>query len=222
MKRIIVFLILGVLSLFNVGCVPFLRPASHIDSGAVFQALPPYSGNKAKVSLADFDVTATKANSDVGRGLYTFLATALTNSNRFSIVSLQTGTKAPVSELIINTVVAEFEPQSSGGRGGVGGGGSVGSGSLGGLLGTSPNKAHIVLDVRIVDGTTSKVIATTRLKGQASDAAGVNSASLLGNIALGEALSRYARTPMEKAIRICIIEAVRYIAQNVPPSYYKY
>jgi curli biogenesis system outer membrane secretion channel CsgG len=188
----------------------------------VFQALPPYSGNKAKISLADFDVTATKASSDIGRGLYTFLATTLVNSNRFSVSSLQPTPQSVATDLIINTVVVEFEPQSSGGRAGIGGGGSVGSGLLGGLLGISPNKAHLVLDLRIVDGATSKVIATTRLKGQASDSAGINSISLLGNIALGENLSKYARTPMEKAIRICIIEAVRYIAQNVPPSYFKY
>jgi len=35
-------------------------------------------------------------------------------------------------------------------------------------------------------------------------------------------LGAYANTPMEKAIRICIIEAVRYIAQVIPANYYKY
>jgi len=37
---------------------------------------------------------------------------------------------------------------------------------------------------------------------------------------LGPALSGYANTPMEKAIRTCIIEAVRYISNSVPEKYY--
>jgi curli biogenesis system outer membrane secretion channel CsgG len=43
-----------------------------------------------------------------------------------------------------------------------------------------------------------------------------------GSWALGVGLSGYANTPMEKAIRICIIEAVRYISQTIPANYYKY
>ena len=43
-----------------------------------------------------------------------------------------------------------------------------------------------------------------------------------GGWALGAGLGAYANTPMEKAIRICIIEAVRYISQTIPASYYKY
>lgn len=202
-----------------------MRTASHIDNSAVFQALPPYTGPKAKIALVDFNVTAAKADSDIGRGLRTFFAAALANSGRFSVVKYEAANPAAgqqlSADLIINVTVAEFQPQASGGRTGIGGGGSVSSGSLGGLLGASPNKAHIALDLYIVDAVTSKVIASTRLKGQASDSSGVNSANLLGNIPLGEILYKYGHTPMDKAIRICMIEAVRYVAQNVPPEYYK-
>ena len=55
-----------------------------------------------------------------------------------------------------------------------------------------------------------------------SDISGAIMTGFLGSWGLGGGLSMYKNTPMEKAIRICIIEAVKYIAQTIPPSYYKY
>jgi len=93
---------------------------------------------------------------------------------------------------------------------------------LGGLLGAALNKAHMALDIRIVDTSTSEVLAATRVQGQASDIAGGIMAGFFGSWGLGVGLSAYANTPMEKAIRVCIIEAVRYISQTIPVNYYKY
>jgi curli biogenesis system outer membrane secretion channel CsgG len=106
--------------------------------------------------------------------------------------------------------------------GGIGAGGGVGSGILGGLLGASLNKAHMALDIRIIDTSTSEVLAATRVKGQATDVAGGFMAGFFGGWALGAGLGGYANTPMEKAIRVCIIEAVKYISQTTPANYYKY
>jgi curli biogenesis system outer membrane secretion channel CsgG len=130
--------------------------------------------------------------------------------------------KIKTADLIVTAAVTEFEPQASGGAAGIGGGGGVGSGVLGGLLGAALNKAHMALDIRIVDTSTSEVLAATRVQGQASDVAGGFMAGFFGGWALGGGLSAYANTPMEKAIRICIIEAVRYISQTIPANYYKY
>ncbi len=195
------------------------RPGAQSDDNAAGMALAPYSGLKAKIEVADFEVKAAKATTQIGSGLREMLVTALTNSNRFSVLERQAGNTA---DLIITAAVAEFEPQASGGRGGIGGGGGVARGALGGLLGASLNKAHMVLDIRIVDTTTSEVLAATRVQGQATDATGGVMAGFMGNWALGQGLSGYANTPMEKAIRICLVEAVRYISQNVPQNYYKY
>ena len=84
------------------------------------------------------------------------------------------------------------------------------------------NKAHMALDIRIVDTSTSEVLAATRVQGQATDVAGGVGLGFLGGWALGGGLSGYANTPMEKAIRTCIVEAVNYISQSVPANYYKY
>jgi curli biogenesis system outer membrane secretion channel CsgG len=124
--------------------------------------------------------------------------------------------------LIVTAALTEFEPQASGGKAGIGGGGGVASGVLGGLLGAALNKAHMALDIRIIDTSSSEVVAATRVQGQASDVAGGFMAGFMGNWALGGGLSAYANTPMEKAIRVCIIEAVRYISATTPAGYYKY
>jgi len=227
------------------GCASMMQPTASVDNTAGAAPLPPYSGPKARIAVADFDVKAAKAAGEIGSGLREMLVTALINSSRFSVLERQVLSavmqeqelsasgaaaagsgpqrgKIKTADLIITAAVTEFEPQASGGSAGIGGGGGVGSGILGGLLGAALNKAHMALDIRIVDASTSEVLAATRVQGQASDVAGGLMMGFMGNWALGGGLSAYANTPMEKAIRVCIIEAVRYISQSIPANYYKY
>jgi curli biogenesis system outer membrane secretion channel CsgG len=248
MKKI--FLITGIFCLvFGLtGCASLqqiMQPTAQVEPTAGVQALPPYSGPKARVAIADFDVKAAKATGEIGSGLREMLITALINSNRFSVVerqaleaimkeqelsvsgaadqteAIQRG-KIRTANLIVTAAVTEFEPQASGGRAGVAGGGGIGRGALGALLGGALNKAHLALDIRVVDTSTSEILAATRVQGQASDVSGAIMSGFLGSWGLGGGLSAYANTPMEKAIRICIIEAVKYIAQAIPANYYKY
>lgn len=246
MKSVFALLSIFFLALGLASCASLTQPTATVDNNAGAAALPPYSGPKARIAVADFDVKAAKATFEIGEGLREMLVTALINSNRFSVLERQVldavmkeqelsisgaaeqGAGGPqrgkikTADLVITAAVTEFEPQASGGAAGIGGGGGVGSGILGGLLGAAMNKAHMALDIRIVDTSTSEVIAATRVQGQASDIAGGVMAGFFGGWGLGGGLSAYANTPMEKAIRICIIEAVRYISQAAPPSYYKY
>jgi curli biogenesis system outer membrane secretion channel CsgG len=209
-KGVLAYLLLA--TIFT-GCASF-RHKAKVDKAA----LPPYSGPKAKIAVADFEAKTVKASSEICLALREMLVGALLNSNRFLVVEHQ----ALTADLIITAAVTEFEPSASGGSAGVGGGGGVGSGALGGLLGMALNKAHLALDIRIVNAATSKVLAATRVQGQASDISGTVTAGLWEKHGVGGALSVYANTPMEKAIRICIIEAVRYVSGGIPPKYYKY
>lgn len=248
MKKVFWFISSALLIITLSGCATLAQltqPTAQVDSTAGAQALPPYSGPKARIAIADFEVKAAKATGEIGSGLREMLVTALVNSNRFSVLERQAlsavmqeqelsasgaaqagaGPKRGsirTADLVLSAAVTEFEPEASGGRAGVGGGGGVGSGVLGGLLGAALNKAHMALDIRIIDTSTSEVLAATRVQGQASDVSGALMAGFLGSWGLGGGLSAYANTPMEKAIRICIIEAVRYIAQTIPANYYKY
>ena len=246
MKRTITIASIFLLVLSFYGCASMMQPTASVDNNAGAQPLPPYSGPKARITVADFDVKAAKATGEIGDGLREMLVTALISSSRFSVVerqvlnavmqeqelsvsgAAQTGAGGPqrgkikTADLIVTAAVTEFEPQASGGSGGIGGGGGVGSGILGGLLGVSLNKAQMALDIRIVDASTSEVLAASRVQGQASDIAGGIMAGFFGSWALGAGLGSYANTPMEKAIRVCIIEGVRYLAQTIPANYYKY
>lgn len=248
MKRLLFIFGYGVSIISLAGCATLqqiTQPTAQVDNTAGSVPLPPYAGPKARIAIADFDVKAAKATFEIGSGLREMLITALINSNRFSVVerqvlsavmqeqelsasgAAQAGSgpqrgKIKAADLVITAAVTEFEPQASGGRAGIGGGGGIGSGVLGGLLGASLNRAHMALDIRIVDTSTSEILFATRVQGQASDVAGGVMGGFFGGWALGAGLSAYANTPMEKAIRICIIEAVRYLSQAIPANYYKY
>ncbi len=247
MKKTLFIALCCVVSATVFGCASLngmTQPTAQVDNNAGAAPLPPYSGPRARLAVASFDVKAAKATGEIGSGLREMMVTALVNSNRFSIFERQelnavmkeqelaasgaaeqgTGPqrgKIKTADLIITAAVTEFEPQASGGRAGIGGGGGVGSGVLGALLGASVNRAHMALDVRIIDAATSEILAATRVQGEASDVYGGIMGGFFGGWALGGGLSAYANTPMEKAIRICIIEAVRYISQTVPPTYFR-
>ncbi|MCX5697057.1 MAG: hypothetical protein NTU54_03665 [Candidatus Omnitrophica bacterium] len=215
-RRYSIFAVACFLTMVFQGCA-FLRPSAH-NRGVV------YSGPKARVVVADFAVMAPKAGPDIGLGLREMFLTALTASNHF-IITRQVGSqkvKSPPEDLTISVVVADFEPQVSGGSAGTGGGGGVNSGALGGLLGATLNKAHIALDIRVTDAVTSEIVAAGKVQGQATDISGAVMAGSSSSWALGSNLFAYANTPMEKAIRISIFEAVRYITGSIPEKYNKY
>ena len=243
------FILTIILSLFLLtGCASLdslSQPTARVDNNAGTQPLPPYSGPKARIALADFDVKAARASWEIGSGLREMLVTALLNSSRFRVVERQaldavmkeqelsiSGAASPDSQvqtgaiktadLLISAAVTEFEPQASGGRAGLGGGGGIGSGILGGLLSGALNKSHMAIDIRIIDTSTSEIIAATRVEGSSSDISGGIMGGFMGGWGLGAGLSMYKNTSMEKAIRVCIIEAVKYISQATPPGYYKY
>lgn len=222
-----------------------MQPTAMVDNTAGTQAFPPYNGPKARIAVAEFNVKAVKAHGKIGSGLREMLITALMNSNRFRVVerqilssvikeqelavsgaaSVDTAVKTgqiKTADLMITATITEFEPAASGGKVGIGGVGGIGSGILGGLLGGALNKAHMALDIRVIDTSSSEILAATRVQGKASDIKGAVATGFLGSLGLGGGLSMYANTPMEKAVRVCIIEAVRYISQSTPPNYYKY
>jgi len=223
-KKIFNFLGFFCLILQISGCVAFWRPnAGRVDTSAALKPLAPYNGPKARVIIADFQVQAAKATSEIPVALREMLMATLIGTNRFSIIASDKGQDPKNADLIISASVIEFEPQGSGGRGGIGGGGGVASGAFGGLLGTSLNKARITLDIRIIDMVLSETIAESRLTGQAIDYFNNSNAGLpIVDVPLGKGLSVYAYSPMEKAVRICISETARYIATSIPEKYYKY
>ena len=123
------------------------------------------------------------------------------------------------ADLLITGAVTGWDPGTTG----VKAGGGFGVPGLITGIGGAFRKSTMAMDIRIVDVTTSEVLAATRVEGSATDIKlGALAGALIGNVGLAGGLGVYAKTPMEKAIRTCINEAVNYIVSTTPPAYYKY
>ena len=204
------------------------------------------SSSTTKIGLGGQAITVQHSEYDgYTTGLRDMLTTALVQSKRFRVLERQnfdairqemalarTGytDKSGVkkggikgADLLIVAAVTGWEPGTSGAGGGAGGGvfGKA-SAILGGLRGAY-KKSSIAMDIRIIDTHTSEVLAATRVEGEAKDVnIGGALCALTGSGGLGGGLGAFAKTPMEKAIRTCIYEAVKYIIANTPKKYFKY
>jgi curli biogenesis system outer membrane secretion channel CsgG len=187
-----------------------------MDQTLLGQPLGSYVGPKAKVAVTDFEIKTAGANKDTGASLREIFINALAQSNRFKIVPQDQ------ADLIVNISVIEFDPEASGGKAGFAGGGSSGGSFMGGLLGASLNKANMGLDLRLADKSNSAVISQKIIRAQASVLLKNRGKELPRWLVLKNGLAVYAGTPMDTVIHDCIIEGLRYLAQNVPLDYYKY
>lgn len=228
MRKIAAVFLGGVLIGNLLGCQHLRHPITAVKKAAT-ELFPPYSGLRAGITVVDFDAKAAKATNEINAGLRAMLVSGLAESGRFLIIERQLPgneddtqkNKNAAADLIVAVTVLQFEPQCSGGTAGVGGGGSANSGLLGGLLESSVNKAHITLDVRLVNASTSEVIASAKIRGQAKDG-NTDAKRLPGRGRLSAGLQDYSNTAMEKAIYMSIDEAAYYIAETVPEEYFKY
>jgi curli biogenesis system outer membrane secretion channel CsgG len=233
MKKNLCFIVLGLMVLSLNGCVSLRKNhkiyAPKIPQGAQAEPVPFYSGPKVYVAVADFEIKTAKANNEMGSGLRQMLITALNKSSYFFILgrqnllqpaqlpedSVSSEDTTRKADFIVTATVIDFESQASGGNDGVGGGGGLNNGRFGGLLGETLNKAHLSMNISIINATTSAVLSTILVHGQAAADVGKSGTSELpDNSELDSRLSGYINTPMGKAIRECINEAAQYIAQT--------
>jgi curli biogenesis system outer membrane secretion channel CsgG len=218
---------------------PAATVTSHGGPGIAEAQAVPYNGPKARITVSKFTNKAARGSDEIGRGITDMLSTALFNSNRFIVLERQDlgevmkeqdlgssgrikpGTQAPIgeiegAELLVVGAITEFEPNASGAGGGVLGGGPFFVTGAGGGV----NTAHIALDIRIIDAKTSRIVAAESVEGKARDMGGAF--GVIGPIPLGFGLGGYSKTPMEKAVRLCLQAAVDAIARKTPEQYYHY
>ncbi len=206
-----------------------------------------YDGPKARIAVSQFKDKTGKGwwTGAIGDGMADMLSTALFHSNRYIVLERQQvgdvlreqdlgaagrikkGTEAPIgeiegAELLITGAVTEFEGAASGVGGGIGGIGGTAGRVLGGIAG-GMKKAHMAIDVRVIDTRTSRIVAATSVEGEATDfALGGALAGAGSGGALGGALGGWSKTPTEKALRLCIQEAVKFVVTKTPATYYHY
>jgi hypothetical protein len=128
------------------------------------------------------------------------------------------------AELLVTGAVTEFEGAQSGGGGGLGGLGGLGTaGRVFGAIAGGIKNAHMAIDMRVIDTKTSRIVAATSVEGKATDfALGGALAGAGGGGALGGALGGWSKTPTEKALRLCLQEAVKFVVSKTPQTYYRH
>jgi curli biogenesis system outer membrane secretion channel CsgG len=183
-------------------------------------------------------------NPQIGNGMADMLSDALLQSNRFIVlerqalgavlqeqdlaasgrVSRETGAsigQIEGAELLIKGAVTEFEPGAAGAGGGAGlgsfgWGGAVVGGVLGGL-----RQSHVAIVLQVVDARTSRILFSTTIEGRAND---FNLGGFLAgfgrSFGAGAGLGVWQKTPVEKAIRIAIAQAVQELSLKTPQTYF--
>ncbi|MEW6680415.1 MAG: CsgG/HfaB family protein [bacterium] len=230
------------LSLWIGGCAATsTEPKARVDTSMEAE-LPPYSGPKASLAVSKFEWKAEKEDIGAGDGLKDMLTTLLVQSKRFKVLERQelgsikeeiglsesgyvdesfTVEKGKIrgADILVIAAITGWEPGAEKRGGGVGGFGPGWLGAIGGAF----KKSYLAMDIRIISSATSEVLAATRIEGEAKEVdLGILAGGIFGSVPLGGVLSKYSKTPMEKAIRVCLKEAVKYILENTPKEYFKY
>jgi curli biogenesis system outer membrane secretion channel CsgG len=204
-------------------------------------------GPKARVAVSRFEDKSAKGRSTgkIGDGMAEMLSNALFTTNRFIVLErgavgdilkeqdfgasgrVKQETAAKIGEiegadLLIQGTITEFEPGASGAAGGAGGRiplpgrGRVGRGIGGFAVGVKTS--HVAMIVKVIDAKTSRILASEQVEGKATDIGGITG---MGGGGLVGVFGGYSNTPMEKAIRVAIEEAVRLIVAKTPAEYYR-
>ena len=213
MKKSFTLLSWAVIFLFSSGCFS-TKSHSVLDKTSSDQPLSSYRGHQAKIAVNDFELKTSGVDAQVSLALKDYFVNILNGTKRFAIVAPQD------ADLIISVGIVEFIPDSSGGKSGLAGGGSSASSFMGGLLGEVLNKANMQLSLRIIDRVSSAVISSRDIQSQVLERPGKR-VKFPQDKAFKSGLSNYAGTPMGKVFYDCIVEAGRFVVQNVPQSYYK-
>jgi len=169
----------------------------------------------------------------IGNGMSKQMVTALIQTGMFRIFEREavnrviqedelSGRKRKLirPDYFIEGAVTEFQVSQKSVHSGLGLGALFGRGSASGwyvlaeqLAATaSAGNDHVAIDVRIIDSYTMEVVASVVVEGKASNLSGAIG-GMFGNTLLG--LSGEYKTPIAKATRACIIQAVNWIGEQM-------
>lgn len=220
--------------------LPFAAPPRSADpvtppAPAEPRQSPAAGGNKALVSIGEFQVKAATASQAIGEGMREMLVTALFGSGAYVVIERQdlpglaaeqamlrsrlaregqVATEPPqMAEIMVHGAVTEFEGEARSG---------AGQFSLPGVplnIGRAGKTAHMAIDVRVVDVNSGRILGAQRIVGSAQSSNANLSAMTRG---MPMSLGGYRNTPMEAAIRTCVEQAVAYISATVPPRYFRH
>ncbi len=211
------------------GWALFGKATTETESGNAKMNLGEYKGLKKAIGCKEFENQAGwHGQWEIGNNLSIMLESALFDSGRFVIVEreklkdviaeqdlvasgraakakdvAQTGKIRP-ARYIGTGAVTEVEESQSGGGGGI----SIRGISLGG----KSEKAQVTVIVKLIDTTTSEIVAKERIVGKASHS-GVNVGVSVAGVSTE--LGGFKKTPLGQAAQDCINQAVVFIAKKM-------
>ena len=200
------------------------------------EPVPAVAGPKRTITVGDFDAigafVAKYGDWDIGGGVAAMMTTALKESDRFivleraklsevlteqqmkgeGLVSKQTGPKLGRiigANLMVFGAITEFGTDDKGGGFSVGASGGSVSNLFGGAISRQTAEGRVVIDLRIVDTTTTEITEVYRIKEEISSS-GWDASIGYDNVSFGT--NRFMKTPIGQAVRKCINQAVQMIA----------
>lgn len=119
------------------------------------------------------------------------------------------------AEILVTAAITGFDPGAGGAEGTLS---SLLKSNLGSVFG-SVQRAHISMDLRLIDTRTGRILNATSVDGSATSfTPGV--ASVGGP--MSGSLSHFSKTPMDTAIREMLKKAGEFISTQTPKKYYHY
>ncbi len=199
--------------------------------GALFLALGSHSvfaapGLKKTIAVADFENKAGIASFAImGNAMADMLTDSLMQSGKFIVLerqaldavvaeqnlaasdrSAKAGAGAKLgnikkSQILVQGAVTEFEESKAGGGQGIG--------LYGVRVGSKSQKAHVAVIIRLIDTTTTEVLASQRVEGEAKSG-GLSFSAAVSGVDFGQ--DSFSKTPMGKATQMAIDQAVEFIS----------
>lgn len=195
----------------------------------------PYNGPKARVAVMDFQDKTAQGRGAIGNGMKEQLVTALGQTGAFILLERDNlndvmreqnlgasgranpDTAAPIggvegADFLIYGAVTEYMADQAGVNVNGSGEREMQNGNLlQAAAGAAMNQSHVAIDLRVVDSKTARIVATTTIQGRARDLGGGLDGQFSG-VLLGA--NGHYNTPIEKAVRACMIKASNWIADN--------
>lgn len=241
-KRILCWMLIGGMLVSLSGCVTI---SAQETVNPATQEVVKFTGPKKRIAVMGFDDKVPKTperisllkllfggpgvaeGTTVGTGMSDMLTTAIVESKRFIVVERQnledvlkeqqlgasgmvrdtTATKIGEllgAQILIRGAVTEFQESTGGGGGGFGFGGFG--------IGIKTTEAHVAIDLKMYDATTGVVLEAKNIEKKISESGLVLAAHIRG-ITFGG--GGFQKTPIGKAVRECIQEAVNYIVARM-------
>lgn len=213
------------------------------EAGAEVKGRLTEQGGKARVVVGEIATKTDQCDAGMAQAVAEMLSTALTGSDRFIVLAsraevdqlageIELGEAGMVekgraaerglmegADVLITGAVTAFEPQA-GARSGVLSGLKT---AVEGQIGMSSSTAEIGIDLKLIDVRTRRILKAIPVEARSTSwSTEASGSGAVGELAMAGGLSGYSNTPMEKAVRAALVDAVKRIEKEMPKEYYRY